>query len=99
MAVETDQLLLTAHEEVARDGIGLVLHLRSLLARLERRRGVLDHLRVERLRHFVAALDGAVVAVFAGVGLLTSLLLPKNAARIESEGYEPPKDEEPAVTA
>ena len=31
---------------------------------------------------------------FVLLGALTSLLLPKNAARVESEGYEPPKDEE-----
>ncbi len=29
---------------------------------------------------------------FVLFGLLTSLLLPKNAARVESEGYAPPKD-------
>ena len=29
---------------------------------------------------------------FVAVGLLMSLLLPKNAARVESEGYAPPKE-------
>lgn len=32
-----------------------------------------------------------VAGIFVLLGLLTSLLLPKNAARVESEGYEPPK--------
>ena len=32
---------------------------------------------------------------FVFVGLLMSLLLPKNAARVESEGYSPPKPKEP----
>lgn len=35
-----------------------------------------------------------VAGAFVIFGLLTSLLLPKNAARIESEGYEPPKSED-----
>jgi EmrB/QacA subfamily drug resistance transporter len=30
---------------------------------------------------------------FVLLGALTSLLLPKNAARVESEGYEPPRDQ------
>lgn len=34
-----------------------------------------------------------VAGAFVIFGLLTSLALPKNAARIESEGYEPPKEE------
>jgi EmrB/QacA subfamily drug resistance transporter len=39
-----------------------------------------------------------VAGAFVFFGLLTSLLLPKNAARIESEGYSPPaKKEEPAL--
>lgn len=33
---------------------------------------------------------------FVLLGLLASLLLPKNAARVESEGYEPPKEHTPA---
>jgi len=32
-----------------------------------------------------------VAALFVFLGLLTSFLLPRNAARVESEGYEPPK--------
>jgi EmrB/QacA subfamily drug resistance transporter len=32
-----------------------------------------------------------VAAIFVFLGLLASFLLPRNAARIESEGYEPPK--------
>ena len=35
-----------------------------------------------------------VAAIFVFLGLLASFLLPRNAARIESEGYEPPKDKE-----
>ncbi len=35
----------------------------------------------------------AVAALFVALGFLASLLLPKNAARIESEGYAPPKNE------
>lgn len=35
-----------------------------------------------------------VAALFVFLGLLTSFLLPRNAARVESEGYEPPKQEE-----
>ncbi len=35
-----------------------------------------------------------VAALFVFLGLLTSFLLPRNAARVESEGYEPPKDKE-----
>ena len=35
----------------------------------------------------------AVAALFVALGFLASLLLPKNAARIESEGYAPPKKE------
>jgi len=35
---------------------------------------------------------------FVFLGLLTSFTLPKNAARVESEGYEPPKkNEEPSA--
>jgi EmrB/QacA subfamily drug resistance transporter len=33
---------------------------------------------------------------FVLLGLLASLLLPRNAARIESEGYEPPREHTPA---
>lgn len=33
-----------------------------------------------------------VAALFVFLGLLTSFLLPRNAARVESEGYEPPKN-------
>jgi EmrB/QacA subfamily drug resistance transporter len=33
---------------------------------------------------------------FVFLGLLTSFTLPKNAARVEREGYEPPKSKEPA---
>lgn len=33
-----------------------------------------------------------VAAFFVFLGLLTSFLLPRNAARVESEGYEPPKN-------
>jgi hypothetical protein len=40
-----------------------------LLAVLEEPRGVGDHLRVERLRHLVAALQRAVARIVAGVGL------------------------------
>lgn len=37
-----------------------------------------------------------VAGAFVVLGLLMSLLLPKNAARVESEGYEPPgRDKEP----
>ena len=32
-----------------------------------------------------------IAAIFVFLGLLASFLLPRNAARIESEGYEPPK--------
>jgi hypothetical protein len=35
-----------------------------------------------------------VAAIFVFLGLLASFLLPRNAARVESEGYEPPKDKE-----
>ena len=35
-----------------------------------------------------------VAALFVFLGLLTSFLLPRNAARVESEGYEPPKAKE-----
>ncbi len=38
-----------------------------------------------------------VAGAFVLLGLATSLSLPKNAARVESEGYEPPR--EPAATA
>jgi len=34
-----------------------------------------------------------VAGAFVFLGLLTSLVLPKNAARVESEGYAPPRDE------
>jgi len=33
-----------------------------------------------------------VAALFVFLGLLTSFLLPRNSARVESEGYEPPKE-------
>ena len=33
-----------------------------------------------------------VAALFVFLGLLASFLLPRNAARVESEGYEPPKE-------
>ena len=33
-----------------------------------------------------------VAAVLVGLGLLSSLRLPRNAARVESEGYAPPRD-------
>ena len=33
-----------------------------------------------------------VAGSFVFFGLLTSLLLPKNAARVESEGYSPPRE-------
>jgi hypothetical protein len=36
-----------------------------------------------------------VAAGFVFLGLLASLLLPRNAARIESEGYAPPREHEP----
>ena len=36
-----------------------------------------------------------VAGIFVFLGLLASLLLPKNAARVESEGYAPPKGAEP----
>ena len=32
-----------------------------------------------------------VAAIFVTLGLLASFLLPRNAARIRAEGYEPPK--------
>jgi EmrB/QacA subfamily drug resistance transporter len=35
-----------------------------------------------------------VAGIFVLLGLFTSFLLPKNAARVESEGYDPPKDAE-----
>jgi EmrB/QacA subfamily drug resistance transporter len=35
-----------------------------------------------------------VAALFVFLGLLASFLLPRNAARVESEGYEPPKQDE-----
>jgi hypothetical protein len=35
-----------------------------------------------------------VAALFVFLGLLTSFLLPRNAARIASEGYEPPRKED-----
>ena len=35
-----------------------------------------------------------VAALFVFLGLLTSFLLPRNAARIEAEGYEPPKKDD-----
>jgi EmrB/QacA subfamily drug resistance transporter len=38
-----------------------------------------------------------VAGAFVFVGLLTSLLLPKNAARVESEGYAPPHSHEDAL--
>ena len=38
-----------------------------------------------------------VAGSFVVFGLLASLMLPKNAARIESEGYEPPREKEPAT--
>jgi len=31
-----------------------------------------------------------VAAIFVTLGLITSLRLPRNAARVESEGYAPP---------
>jgi len=34
----------------------------------------------------------AVAGIFVLLGLITSFLLPTNAARIEAEGYEPPRD-------
>jgi EmrB/QacA subfamily drug resistance transporter len=34
-----------------------------------------------------------VAALFVFLGLLTSFLLPRNTARVESEGYEPPKQD------
>ena len=37
-----------------------------------------------------------VAGIFVLLGLGASLMLPKNAARIESEGYSPPKKESPA---
>lgn len=37
-----------------------------------------------------------VAALFVFLGLLASFLLPRNAARVESEGYEPPKNPEGA---
>ncbi len=36
---------------------------------------------------------------FVFLGLLTSFTLPKNAARVESEGYEPPKKDEESANA
>jgi len=36
---------------------------------------------------------------FVFLGLLTSFTLPKNAARVESEGYEPPKKDEESASA
>jgi hypothetical protein len=36
---------------------------------------------------------------FVFLGLLTSFTLPKNAARVESEGYEPPKKDEESSAA
>ena len=38
-----------------------------------------------------------VAGAFVFLGLLTSLVLPKNAARVESEGYAPPRDEPAAA--
>ena len=43
----------------------------------------------------VAWVAGALVFL----GLLTSFILPKNAARVESEGYEPPKKEEESASS
>jgi len=36
---------------------------------------------------------------FVFLGLLTSFTLPKNAARVESEGYEPPKKDQESSAA
>jgi hypothetical protein len=36
---------------------------------------------------------------FVFLGLLMSLLLPKNAARVESEGYEPPRSDTASQSA
>jgi EmrB/QacA subfamily drug resistance transporter len=43
---------------------------------------------------FVDAIKGVawVAGIFVLLGLLTTLLLPRNAARVESEGYAPPRD-------
>jgi hypothetical protein len=43
---------------------------------------------------FVTAIKSVsiVAGIFVFLGLLLSFLLPKNAARIESEGYKPPRE-------
>jgi len=53
--------------------------------------GTLRLLRTRTFAPFVAYRIALALVVF---GLLASLFLPRNAARIESEGYAPPKDEE-----
>jgi EmrB/QacA subfamily drug resistance transporter len=40
-----------------------------------------------------------VAGAFVFLGLLASFTLPKNAARVESEGYEPPKKEEESASS